>query len=67
MGCIPRSSSPKLIQENKPMSKHIRTSILSFIFGISLTFYPSKGISQSVELIPEPGFLDYISGFDIQT
>ncbi len=53
------------------MSKHIRTSILSFIFGISLTFYPSKGISQSVELIPEPGFLEYatyyISGFDIQT
>ncbi len=53
------------------MRKHIRTTIISSVFGIILCCIPSKTVAQTVDLIPEPGFSDYatyyISGFDMQS
>lgn len=53
------------------MRKHIHASILAPIIGIILTLSPIKGLSQTVDLIPEPGFSDYatyyISAFDMHT
>ncbi len=53
------------------MKKYIHTYLSHFTFFVLIVLLPPKGICQTVELIPEPGFFEYatyyISGFDVQT